>query len=124
MKKLLLSSLVLAAALAAIVAAQELAPPTSAGANETVTLKKRARISNININRGDAIIFSTEISHIDNATDLDRKVVPGPQTLRPLTPAMLATQVGGTGATLGQMIAKLGDFYAQFRAEDVAAQNP
>lgn len=101
---------------------QELSTPESVGPNETVVLKKRSRISNININRGDAIIFSTELANIDNATDLDRKVVPGPQTIRPLTPEVLAERINGTGATLAATIAKLADFKAKWRAEDLAAQ--
>ncbi len=103
----------------------ELAPPVTLSANETVVLKKRRRLVVITIDRnGGNIVFSSEDVSIDNATDLDRKAVPGPTTIRPLSPAILATKVGGTGADLATAIAKLGDFYTQFRAEDVAAQTP
>lgn len=101
----------------------ELNPPTSIGANESIVVKKVNRLASIHVQRGATICFATEDAHVDSVTDQDRVVNRGHEVIRPLTAAILATKVGGTGATLGQTLAKLGDFYAQFRAEDVVA-NP
>mgnify|MGYP001567169823 len=100
----------------------EFSTPVSTGADEAVTIQKRARLSAIHVIRGSAITIESQIAHVDAATGNDRVVNSGPSTVRPLSNAVLAEKIGGTGATLGQTLTKLGDFGMKWRAEDVAAE--
>lgn len=91
------------------------------GSNEVMTVKKRLRVSQVVIQRGGSITFSTERAHIDNATDTDRIVNSGPQVTRPIA-ANLTDEVthGGQQVTLQAALAILGKFYDLWRAEDLA----
>ncbi len=95
------------------------------GANESVTYKKRLRVSNVNITRGASVVFSTERATIDNTTDLDAVVNSGPQVVRGVSAIMSETVTqGGQPVSFQTAMAILGKFYAKWRAEDVAAENP
>ena len=103
----------------------EISTPVSVAPDENVVIKKRSRVSAIHIARGSSIVFETQVAHIDSATGNDRVVNSGPTVTRVLSTS-LGDKIGGTGATLGQTIAKLGEFYEKYHAEDIAAavQNP
>lgn len=115
--------ILIVAALSAVLAfAAEFSPPASDGANETVTVKKRLRVSEVTINRGASIVFSTERVSINDTTGADVTVNKGPEVNRQVSAVLAETvTVAGQQVTLQQALNILGKFYEKWKAEDEAA---
>lgn len=101
----------------------EFSTPVTTGSDETVVIKKRARISAIHVVRSGAITFETQVAHIDSATGQDRIVNRGPDVIRPLDDKALAetVTVGGKEVSLDTLLKVIAKFQSRWLAEDIAA---